>query len=96
MVNCLLNLIKVRKRGFISSLYIFAFVNRLPLEYKWTVPGRWGAVRYRLEDSNRILIIEDIRLDDSGTYTCTVTGKAGRNDVTTYTLNVECKISVKQ
>ena len=51
-------------------------------------------VRYRLVDSNRILIIEDIRLDDSGTYTCTVEGKAGRNDETSFTLNVECKISV--
>ena len=70
------------------------YVNRLPLQYKWTIPSSWDVVRYRLVDSNRILIIEDIRLDDSGTYTCTVEGKAGRNDETSFTLNVECKISV--
>ena len=78
--------------GFLI-IQTFGFFNSLPLQYKWTVPSRWDSVRYRLEDSSRILTIEDVRLDDSGTFSCTVVGKGGRRDATQYTLNVECKRS---
>lgn len=76
--------------GMNISLECFAY-GTMPLMYSWTVPdGVKG--RYELTDSDRVLKIQNIQQDDSGTYKCSVWSVSTmESDSKTYTLYVESK-----
>ena len=61
----------------------------MPLSYFWTrqgLPMPPGAV---MEDHNRVLLIPNAKVEDSGNYTCHVTRQNIQNDQKSFYLSVE-------
>ncbi|KAL3860640.1 hypothetical protein ACJMK2_010736 [Sinanodonta woodiana] len=57
-------------------LECFAY-GRMPLIYAWTRGDGSLPERYKLLDSNRILVIPDAKMQDEGNYTCHVQSRIG-------------------
>lgn len=77
--------------GMNISLECFAY-GTTPLLYEWGF-HKWDFQRYTLTDSNRVLKINNVNLDDSGPFSCRVrNANGGANfDTKNYTLHVESK-----
>lgn len=76
-------------RGMTIYIECLAY-GRLPLNYNWIRKNKPMPSRARLTDLNRVLVIDDVQLEDEGTYECQVRSKA-TSDVKQYTLTIGAK-----
>ncbi|XP_033733167.1 contactin-like [Pecten maximus] len=76
-------------RGMTIYIECLAY-GRLPLVYSWTRKGRPMPPRARVTDLNRVLVIENVQLEDEGTYECSVNSRA-TSAVKQYTLSIGAK-----
>lgn len=67
----------------------------MPITYSWSRYGLPMSPRASFTDHNRVLIIEDVRIEDGGTYICHAsrytTARAQKN----VTLVIECKCHLR-
>ena len=66
----------------------------MPIVYKWSRQGSPMPLTSKEEDHNRILTIEDLQLEDSGTYTCTASRGTATRAEKSYHLVVEGKLHI--
>ncbi|XP_041372375.1 contactin-like [Gigantopelta aegis] len=79
-------------RGQDVRLECFAYgSSTTPFVYKWHRVGRSMPRTASLQDHNRVLLIEDAQLEDSGTYTCSVSRGSQAGDSKSINLQLSAK-----
>ncbi|OWF48663.1 contactin-like isoform X2 [Mizuhopecten yessoensis] len=77
-------------RGMTIYIECLAY-GRLPLYYSWTRKNKPMPSRARATDLNRVLVIENVQLEDEGTYECLVKSSRATSSVKEYTLSIGAK-----
>ncbi|KAJ8307147.1 hypothetical protein KUTeg_015231 [Tegillarca granosa] len=61
---------------------------RMPLKYSWRREGKPIPARAKFSDLDRVITIDNVDIDDEGTYTCHVGRLDGSFDEKSYTLSI--------
>ncbi|XP_060075938.1 contactin-like [Ylistrum balloti] len=77
-------------RGMTIYIECLAY-GRLPLYYTWSRKNKPMSSRARATDLNRVLIIENVQLEDEGTYECLVKSSRATTSVNQFTLSIGAK-----
>lgn len=73
----------------------FTYLFSMPITYSWSRHGLPMSPRASFTDHNRVLIIEDVRIEDGGTYICHASRYTTARTQKNVTLFIESKCQLR-